>query len=46
MKKILIVEDDLSIAELQKDYLEISGFEVDICTDGVKGLNAIKENHL
>ncbi|GAA0122921.1 MAG: response regulator transcription factor [Clostridium argentinense] len=44
MKKILIVEDDLSIAELQKDYLEISGFEVDICTDGVKGLNAIKEN--
>jgi DNA-binding response OmpR family regulator len=44
MKKILIVEDDLSIAELQKDYLEIAGFEVDICTDGVKGLNAIKEN--
>ncbi|WP_291578459.1 response regulator transcription factor [Clostridium sp. UBA6640] len=44
MKEILIVEDDLSIAELQKDYLEISGFEVDICTDGVKGLNAIKEN--
>ncbi|WP_291564826.1 MULTISPECIES: response regulator transcription factor [unclassified Clostridium] len=44
MKKILIVEDDLSIAELQKDYLEISGFEVDICTDGVSGLNTIKEN--
>lgn len=44
MKKILIVEDDLSIAELQKDYLEISGFEVNICTDGVNGLNAIKEN--
>lgn len=45
MKKILIVEDDLSIAELQKDYLEISGFEVDIYTDGVSGLNAIKENN-
>jgi len=44
MKKILIVEDDLSIAELQKDYLEISGFEVSICTDGVSGLNTIKEN--
>ncbi|WP_125152031.1 response regulator transcription factor [Clostridium rectalis] len=44
MKKILIVEDDLSIAELQKDYLEISGFEVKICTDGVSGLNEIKEN--
>ena len=44
MKKILIVEDDLSIAELQKDYLELAGFEVNICTDGVEGLNAIKEN--
>ena len=44
MKKILIVEDDLSIAELQKDYLEISGFEVNIRTDGVSGLNTIKEN--
>lgn len=42
MKKILIVEDDLSIAELQRDYLELSGFEVNICTDGVSGLNEIK----
>lgn len=44
MKKILIVEDDLSIAELQKDYLELAGFQVTVCTDGVQGLNAIKEN--
>jgi len=44
MKKILIVEDDLSIAELQRDYLELAGFEVKICTDGVAGLNSIKEN--
>ncbi len=44
MKRILIVEDDLSIAELQKDYLELSGFEVTICTDGVQGLNTIKGN--
>ncbi|QGU96172.1 response regulator [Clostridium bovifaecis] len=44
MKKVLIVEDDLSIAELQKDYLELAGFEVTICTDGVQGLNTIKEN--
>lgn len=43
MKRILIVEDDLSIAELQKDYLELADFEVTICTDGVQGLNAIKE---
>lgn len=44
MKKILIVEDDESIAELQKDYLEAAGFKIDICMDGVEGLNAIKEN--
>lgn len=38
MSKILIVEDELSIAELEKDYLELSGFEVDIETDGSEGL--------
>jgi DNA-binding response OmpR family regulator len=43
MKKVLIIEDDYSIAELQKDYLELSGFEVKICTDGVEGLNSLKE---
>ena len=42
MKKILIVEDDVSIAELQKDYLELEGFDVKICNDGVDGLNALK----
>lgn len=44
MKKILIIEDDLSIAELQKDYLELNNFEVTICTDGVQGLNTLKED--
>lgn len=43
MKRILIVEDDLDIAELEKDYLELAGYEVTICTDGVQGLNTIKE---
>ena len=37
-KKILIVEDELEIAELEKDYLELSGFDVDIEGDGTKGL--------
>lgn len=40
MAKILIVEDELSIAELEKDYLELSGFNVDIETDGTEGLKA------
>lgn len=43
MKKILIVEDDQSIGELEKDYLEINGFSVKICQEEVSGLNCIKE---
>ena len=38
MKKILIIEDDISIAELEMDYLEINGFHVDIENNGAKGL--------
>lgn len=37
MNKILIIEDELSIAELEKDYLELSGFEVTIETTGDGG---------
>lgn len=37
MKKILIIEDELQIAELEKDYLELSDFDVTIETDGVEG---------
>lgn len=40
--KILIIEDDLSIAELENDYLQMSGFECDIATDGETGLNMAK----
>ena len=38
MSKILIVEDEVAIADLQKDYLELSGFEVEMEHDGMKGL--------
>ena len=38
MSRILIIEDEESIAELEKDYLELSGFEVIIEEDGLKGL--------
>lgn len=36
--KVLIIEDDLSIADLQRDYLEIAGFETEIVSDGSEGL--------
>lgn len=38
MERILIIEDDLLIAELERDYLEAGGFQADIETDGVSGL--------
>jgi DNA-binding response OmpR family regulator len=38
VKRILIIEDDESIAELEKDYLEITGFVAEIAQDGNKGL--------
>ena len=38
MSKILIVEDEVAIADLEKDYLELSGFEVEIENDGDTGL--------
>ena len=46
MKKILIIEDDKSISELQKDYLEMSGYEVVCAFDGNSGLECIKNEDL
>lgn len=37
-KSILIIEDDQSIADLEKDFLEIDGFNVEIATNGELGL--------
>lgn len=37
MEKILIVEDDDLIAELERDYLEANGFETEIAFDGTSG---------
>ncbi|MBW7457187.1 response regulator transcription factor [Paenibacillus sepulcri] len=45
MKRILIIEDDSVIAEVQKDYLVASGFTVDIAATGDAGLEqAMKES--
>ena len=38
MKKILIIEDNREITELERDYLEANDFAVDIAEDGVAGL--------
>ena len=44
MTNILIIEDDQSIAELERDYLEINGFSVDIAATGPSGLKKAKAN--
>ncbi|MBI9015252.1 MAG: response regulator transcription factor [Clostridiales bacterium] len=44
MAKILIIEDEVNIAELEKDYLESNGFEVEVEHDGQKGLDKALEN--
>lgn len=38
MSRILIIEDEEAIADLEKDYLELSGFDVQICNKGDEGL--------
>lgn len=38
MSKVLIIEDEVTIADLEKDYLELSGFEVEIENNGTVGL--------
>ncbi len=46
MKKILIIEDDRSIAELERDYLEINDFKCELAARGTTGLEmALAENY-
>ena len=39
MAKILIIEDDRAISDIERDYLELSDFETDVAYDGVDWLN-------
>jgi len=44
MKKILIIEDELDIAELERDYLEMNGYQVAISQNGTEGLKLALSN--
>ena len=44
MSKILIIEDEEAIAELERDYLELSGFKVELASDGEEGLKMALSN--
>ncbi len=43
-KRLLIVEDDSLIAQLEKDYLSANGYDVNVCADGVSGLEEAVNN--
>jgi DNA-binding response OmpR family regulator len=46
MNRLLIIEDEVAIAELEKDYLELSGFEVEVETTGDRGVKrALEEEY-
>ncbi len=46
MKRILIIEDEKVIAELERDYLEAHGYKADFAMDGDSGLRlAIRGEH-
>lgn len=45
MKKILIVEDDQDIAEIERDYLNVSGYKTDITNNGTSSLLMLEENN-
>ncbi|AND84702.1 response regulator [Clostridium tyrobutyricum] len=38
MKQILVIEDDINIAEMERDYLELNGYKVEIVQDGNTGI--------
>lgn len=42
-KNLLVVEDDPNLGQILKEYLEIKGFEAELCTDGEQGLDSYKK---
>jgi len=46
MPKILIIEDDPEIAALERDYLQMSGFETVLASGGIEGLEAAKNSDI
>ena len=44
-KKILVVDDSLTIREVERDLLESKGYYVDVAVDGMDGWNAVRTSH-
>ena len=46
MERVLIIEDDELIAELERDYLEANGYETDLAFDGITGEERRKQKNM
>jgi two-component system sensor histidine kinase and response regulator WspE len=44
-KRILVVDDSITVRELERQLLEIRGYAVDVAVDGVDGWNAVRSAH-
>jgi two-component system sensor histidine kinase and response regulator WspE len=41
-KRILVVEDSLTVRQVERQLLEAAGYEVDVAADGIDGWNAVR----
>ena len=44
-KRILVVDDSITVRELERQLLQSRGFAVDVAVDGMDGWNAIRDVH-
>ena len=45
VKRILVVDDSITVRELERQLLESRGYTVDVAVDGVDGWNAVRSTH-
>ena len=45
-QRILVVDDSITVRELERQLLETSGYEVDTAVDGMDGWNAVTRRRL
>jgi two-component system sensor histidine kinase and response regulator WspE len=44
-KQVLVIDDSLTIREVERDLLESRGYHVDVAVDGMDGWNAVRTSH-
>jgi two-component system, chemotaxis family, sensor histidine kinase and response regulator WspE len=44
-KRVLVVDDSITVREVERKLLENRGYQVEIAVDGADGLNAVRDGH-